>query len=387
MSLPEETSHAHRSGSLLWLMAAGFAGFVAWAASFEIDQTVRTTGQVISIARTQVIQTADGGVLSDLTVQEGQVVKAGQLLATLEKERAMAGFEEGRAKVAGIRAGLARTTAEIEGGTPQFGREFNAFPAFVKAQKGLFDQRKRALDEDLTVLNQSLDMAEKELAMNANLLKTGDASEIDVLRARRQVADIQGRIVASRNKYLQEARTEALRLEEDLASQAHKLSERQSVLAHTDITAPMDGIVKFLRITTIGGVLRAGEELMQIAPAGDDLIIEGKVTPADIGQLKQGQAASVKIDAFDYSVYGTLEGQLIHISPDTLSEQGPQGQTTTFYRVHVKVLSRQSNPKAQQIDVRPGMTAGLDIQTGQRTLLNYLLKPVIKSFSGALTEK
>lgn len=387
MSLPEETSHTHRSGSLLWLMAVGFAGFVGWAASFEIDQTVRTTGQVISIARTQVIQTADGGVLSDLTVQEGQAVKAGQLLAKLEKERALAGFEEGRAKVAGIRAGLARTTAEIEGGTPQFGRAFNAFPTFVKAQQGLFDQRKRALDEDLTVLNQSLDMAEKELAMNANLLKTGDASEIDVLRARRQVADIQGRIVASRNKYLQEARTEALRLEEELASQSHKLSERQSVLAHTDITAPMDGIVKFLRITTIGGVLRAGEELMQIAPAGDDLIIEGKVTPADIGQLKQGQAASVKIDAFDYSVYGTLEGQLIHISPDTLSEQGPQGQTTTFYRVHVKVLNRQSNPKAQQIDVRPGMTAGLDIQTGQRTLLNYLLKPVIKSFSGALTEK
>jgi adhesin transport system membrane fusion protein len=387
MSLPEETTQFRRSGGLLWLMAAGFVGFVIWAASFEIDQSVRTTGQVISIARTQIIQTADGGVLSDLAVQEGQTVKAGQLLAKLEKERAMAGYEEGRAKVASIRAGLARTKAEIEGGSPQFGRDFNAFPNFVRAQMGLFDQRKRALDEELQVLNQSLEMAEKELAMNANLLKTGDASEIDVLRAKRQVADVQGRIVATRNKYLQEARAETLRLEEELASQSHKLSERQSVLAHTDIIAPMDGIVKFLRITTMGGVLRAGEELMQIAPAGDDLIIEGKVTPADIGQLKQGQPANVKIDAFDYSIYGTLDGQLVHISPDTLSEQGPQGQTTTYYRVHVKVLSQQSNPKAPRIDVRPGMTAGLDIQTGQRTLLNYLLKPVIKSFSGALTEK
>jgi adhesin transport system membrane fusion protein len=148
------------------------------------------------------------------------------------------------------------------------------------------------------------------------------------------------------------------------------------------------GVVKFLKITTIGGVLRGGDELMQIAPTDEDLIIEAKVNPSDVGQLSVGLPVSVKVDAFDYSVYGMLSGDLVYISPDTLSEQGPNGQSQTFYRAKVRLPRAQThNPRAREIVVKPGMTASIDIRMGTRSVLNYLAKPVFKAFGGALTER
>jgi len=375
------------SSALLWWLILAFAAFVAWASFFEINHAVRTTGQVISSARTQVIQVADGGVISGLHVQEGQSVKAGQLLATLEKERAQAGFDEGRSRIMALRAALLRLQAEVQGTVPQFGKAYAPYPGIVQAQMGLFQQRLSSMKAELDTLNDSLVLSQRELDMNQKLFKSGDVSEVDVLRSKRAVSEVEGRMVAVRNKYLQEARTDMSKTEDELASQEHKLSERESVLSHTDITAPMAGIVKYLRVTTLGGVLRPGDELLQIAPTGDELIIEGKVTPADIGQLKMGQTAQVKIDAFDSSIYGGLQGELVFISPDTLNETAPNGQSMAYFRVRVKVLPQQSNPKAAQILVKPGMTASLDIMVGERTVMNYLLKPLVKSFSGAMTER
>jgi adhesin transport system membrane fusion protein len=147
-------------------------------------------------------------------------------------------------------------------------------------------------------------------------------------------------------------------------------------------------VVKYLKVTTIGGVLRGGDELMQIAPTDDDLIIEAKVNPSDVGQLSQGLPVSVKVDAFDYSVYGMLSGDLVYISPDTLSEQTQGGQTQTYYRVKVHLPRLQPhNAKARDIVVKPGMTASIDIRTGTRSVLNYLAKPIVKAFGGALIER
>jgi adhesin transport system membrane fusion protein len=160
------------------------------------------------------------------------------------------------------------------------------------------------------------------------------------------------------------------------------------VLDHTTLTSPAAGIVKYLRVTTIGGVLRSGDELMQISPSDEQLIIEGKVNPMDVGQLHPGLPVSVKLDAFDYSVYGTLDGVLTYVSPDTLSEAGPNGQSQTYFRVHVKLNPQQNqNPKASSIVVKPGMTASIDIRTGSRSVMKYLAKPLFKSFSGALSER
>ena len=384
-----------KSGRLILLLSACLAAFIAWAGYFEIDQTVHTTGQVILSARTQLVQTADGGVLKELTVQEGDTVTSGQLLAVLEKERVQANLEETRARTMSLKAALIRAKAEVQFQTPQFGSEFRRYPEFVSAQQGLYAQRKRSLDEELRTMQDGLAMAMQEKRMNDNLFKSGDVSELDVLRAKRQVTEIEGRIAATKNKYLQDTRTEMTRIEDELSSQNQKLNGAESLLSHTDIMAPMDGVVKTLKIHTLGGVLRPGDELMQIAPVGDALLVEARVSPADIGQLVIGQSVFITLDAYDYSIYGNLIGELTDISPDTLSDsnaQGslvntPTGQPSVYYKVNIRIAKEQENPKAASMEIKPGMTASIDIRTGTRNLLTYLLKPVIKTLDTSLNER
>ena len=375
--------------SMTMLLLVGLIFFLLWAALFDMDETVRAQGQVISSARTQVIQAADGGVLSQILVQEGQSVAAGQRIAILEKDRSSAAFEESRAKVAALNAALVRAQSEANDHTPAFGPQFKPFPEFVAAQLALYTQRKRSLQEELATLKDGLDMAQEELRMNETLLKTGDTSQLEVMRAKRQMGELQGRINAVRNKYLQEARTEATKIEEELSSNRYKLEERQSVLGHTELTAPVAGVVKYLKINTIGGVLRAGDELMQISPTDAAMVIEVKVNPVDIGQLKTGLPVTVKLDAFDYSVYGTLTGTLSYISSDTLTEQSGSGQAINYYRAHIKVDAdkAQANLKMSQVTLKPGMTATVDIRTNSRSVLKYLTKPVFKAFGGAMNER
>jgi adhesin transport system membrane fusion protein len=384
-----------RSGRLIILLSACLGVFIAWAGYFEIDQTVHTTGQVILSARTQLVQTADGGVLKELRVQEGDSVTSGQLLAVLEKERVQANLEETRARIMSLKASLLRAKAEVYFETPKFGAEFKRYPEFVSAQQGLYTQRKRSLDEELRTMQDALGMALQEKRMNDNLFKSGDVSELDVLRAKRQVTEIEGRIAATKNKYLQDTRTELTRIEDELSSQNQKLNGAENMLSHTDIMAPMDGVVKTLKIHTLGGVLRPGEELMQIAPVGDDLLLEAKVAPSDIGQLVKGQIVFITLDAYDYSIYGNLKGVLTDISPDTLSDnnaQGslvnsPNGQPSVYYKVNIVIAKDQENPKVKLMEIKPGMTASIDIRTGTRNLLTYLLKPVIKTLGTSLNER
>jgi adhesin transport system membrane fusion protein len=381
-------SHTPRRLSMMVLLSLGLVGFIAWATFFELDQSVRTQGQVIASARTQVIQTVDGGVLSALNVVEGQEVKEGEVLAVLEKTRAEAGFAESRDKVAALRIALVRANAEVRQTAPAFSPELRSYPNFIQAQERFYVQRKRTLDQELASLSEAVLIAREEVRMHESLLKDGNVSQLEMFRTRRQLIELQGRVTTLNNKYRQDASAEATKLEEDLALVTSRLAERQSVLDHTTLASPAAGIVKYLRVTTIGGVLRPGDELMQISPSDELLIIEGKVTPADIGLLHPGMPVSVKLDAFDYSVYGALDGVLTYVSPDTLSETAPNGQSQTYFRVHVQINPKQTqNPKASSIIVKPGMTASLDIRTGTRSVLKYLAKPVFKSFGGALSER
>jgi len=375
--------------SMTTLLLVGLSAFVLWAALFKIDQTVRTQGQLIPSARTQVIQAADGGVLSRILVQEGQTVAAGQALAELERDRSNASFEETRAKNIALSASLIRAQAEVSEREPNFGPKFKEFPEFVAVQRALYTQRKRSLQEEVATLKDGLDMAQDELKMNESLLKTGDTSRLEVMRARRQVGEFQGRINAVRNKYLQESRQDATKLAEDLSTSHYKLEEQKSILSHTVLTAPVAGVVKYLKVTTIGGVLRTGDELMQISPTDGDIIIEVKINPADIGQLKSGLPVAIKIDAFDYSIYGSLTGRLSYISSDTLTEQAANGQASTYYRAQVRLdpKSATANPKLADVALKPGMTATVDIQTNSRSVLEYLAKPVFKAFGGAMHER
>lgn len=384
--------HAHQAHGrgipMSVLLAGGLVIFIGWASFFEIDEAVRMTGQIIPSERTQIIQSVDGGVVSQILVQEGQVVTEGQKLAVLERGRAEAGYEESRSRRAALRTSLARARAEAVDGDLVFADDLSLYPDFVEAQTRLHEQRQRAIDETLGTLTEALRMARQELDMTERLVKDGDVSKLEVLRAQRAVLELDGKIADIRNKAVQDARAEVAKLEEELSSTDYKIDERQDILKHTDLVSPVTGVVKFLRVNTVGGVLRPGDELMQIAPTDGGVIIEGKVPPANIGKLMEDLPASVKIDAFDYSIYGALHGRVTLISPDTLTDTAPNGQSMPYYRVHVRLDDDQSwNAKSNQILVKPGLTATVDIRTGQRTILKYLMKPVVKAFSGAMQEK
>jgi adhesin transport system membrane fusion protein len=280
-----------------------------------------------------------------------------------------------------------RARAESSGELLTFDAKFDQRGQFKLVQEQIYKQKKQSLNEDLALLNSSLVLSEEELRIGQSLFKSGDLSQIELMKSQRQVHESQGRILSVKNKYLQDAKQELGRLEEEISTHQFKLNERQSLLDHSLLTTPVAGIVKVIRINTVGGVLRAGDELMQISPTESGQVIEAKINPSDIGDLKLGLPVSIKLDAFDFSVYGMLKGKLSHISSDTLTESGPNGTVQTYYRIQVELAPLQASHRIKPSDLKPGMTASLDVRTNSRSVWNYLTQPIQKAFSGALHER
>lgn len=375
------------SRRVIFLSMLALLGFVGWAAVAEIDQVSRATGQVIPSGRVQIVQSTDGGVIAGINVKEGDLVRKGQVLVTLDRVRLAAGVEEGRAKVASLKTVKARIEGELFDRPLVFPADVQDFPDFIANQRQLFAKRRAAQTQDIAALNRMLRLVRDELAMNQPLLAYGDVSKSEVLRLERSVADIEGQIANRQNKYLQDLQAEYAKVEEELVTAEQTLTQRTAALADTELKAPTDGIVKNVRLTTIGGVLRPSDEVLQIVPTGEELIVEAKVSPTDIAYVRVGQEASVKFDAYDSSIFGSADGRVTYISPDTLTEQKANGEQV-YYRVHIRVNTRTMRPRSdQKIEIQPGMTATTEILTGHNTVLKYLLKPIIKTFDQSFGER
>lgn len=363
--------------------------FFLWATFFKIDQVVHAQGQVIASSRTQVVQAADGGVLVDMKVQEGDEVKAGEIIAVLEKERVLASFTESQGKVMALRMTVARLQAEITDKPLVYDEALQKnYPTLYETQMNLYKQRTKALDDQLVVLKDNVQLAQQELAMNQPLERMGDISKADILRLKRTVNEARNQYATARNKYLQDASAELNKAQEDLNAQEQTLADREQLLEHTDIVAPATGIVKSIKVTTLGGVVRQGDEILQILPTESDLVVEAKIKPADMANIKAGLPAKVKLDAYDYAIFGTMTGKVTYVSADTLQEETKAGPMT-YYRVKAAIHEKdfKSSERVSDIEVRPGMTATVDIQTGKRSILSYLLKPVTKTFTEAFGER
>jgi adhesin transport system membrane fusion protein len=309
------------------------------------------------------------------------------VLVSFDKTRAQAAYLEYRAKMVSLMVTVSRLQSEVLGTKLEMPAEAKEYPEIVKAQTQLYSKRQSAIQEDVLAFESMLALADKELTMTEPLLKSGDVSLTDVLRLQRQVAELKSQITNKKNKYFQDAQTELSKAQEDLASVLQSMAQRKSQVDLAEIKAPVHGVVKNVRITTQGGVVRPGDEVMQIVPLEDDLVIQARVSPADIAFLRIGQSASVKIDAYDYTIYGDLIGKLTYISADTLSEDLKQGESP-YYRVLVKTEGRQFSARPDEhLDIQPGMTATIEVKTGQRTVLKYLLKPVVKTLSQSLGER
>lgn len=375
-----------RTRIIIWGALIGILVLVVWAYFAQIDQVTRASATVIASARTQDIQAAEGGVLTSILVKEGQEVKKGQLLVTLEEERAQAAVANSASKIAALKAKLARLEAEIFEKPLVFPKSIKNYSEFIENQTQLYNRRRQAIDQDVSSLQKMMVLAKQELRMNEPLLSYGDVSQADVIKLRRQVAEIQAQITNKQNKYFEEAQTEMTEAQEELDVELEQLRDYSQVLGEKKLFAPTDGKVNNILITTIGGVVKPGEIIMEILPTSSDLIVEAKVSPADIAYVKENQLASVKLDAYDYSIFGAMNGNVTYISPDTLMEQTPEGEEP-YYRVQIKITGAEFAGRRDEIVIKPGMTASVDIKAQERSVLSYLTKPITKTFSEGLGER
>lgn len=376
-----------RSKVTLRVVIGGLLLLVWWASVGKIDQVTRAQAQIIAPARTQVIQSPDGGVLTQLHVKEGDTVQEGQLLVTLQKERAAAAVSDSNSKVAALRITLARLNAEVYAVPLKFDSALLVFGDYIRNQTALYQKRQTALNEDLASLQSMQALAEAELSMNLKLEESGDVSKTDILRLQRSVADLKAQQSSRRNKYFQDAQAEMTKAQEDLSTQGEQLRDRSLVLEHTELVAPLNGIINNIRTNTIGGVIKPGETVMELLPTGGILLAEAKLSPADIAFVKVGQEASVKLDAYDSSIFGGMHGKVSYISPDVLTEETRQGPMM-YYRVHIEITGAEfTADKTHKILLRPGLTASVEIKAMERTVLSYLTKPVSKAFNQSLGER
>lgn len=360
--------------------------FLTWASIAKLEQISRAKGIVIATAKKQEIQSANDGVIEEIFVVEGQSVKKDEVIAKLDQSQFQASYESIKSKVAALESTIARLKAEVFKKEMRFTPLSIEYPDFMSSQQELFKRRQEALNDEIGVLQNSLDLARDELNLNIPLVKTGDIGTIELIKLKRQVADLEGQIVNRKNKYFQESQAELTKYEEELSSQKQELADKTVTLGRAEIVSPMDAIVNNILITTKGAKVRAGDVIMQLVPV-DELVIEAKLSPSEISFVKVGQKASVKLDAYDFSIFGGFEGKVKHISSDTLVEKTNKGDEF-FFRVLISIDGREMISKVgKKVIVTPGMTGQIDIITGERTVLTYLAKPVIKTLNEAFTER
>jgi len=372
---------------VLWSVFLALVSFFLWANFSEIDQITRAQGEVIPSSNVQLIQSKDGGVLEHLPVRVGEIVEQGQIVAQFETVNAEADYQEAKAQVAASSAAMSRLTAELFGTSPVFSGLSLEFPNFVKSQKLLFERRQDAKNDEIKNIDAILALVREEILMNEPLLARGDVSKTEILRLQREEAELVAQRGKVSSEYFQSAQAEYNETEEEYERISQLLIQRKKQLQGTTINAPVKGIVKSVRLTTIGGVIRPGEDVMEIVPIDDDLLIEAKVAPQDIGFLEIGLDVSVKIEAYDYTIYGDLDGVLSYISADTLDDDTQNGDLP-FYRVHIRTQGRRFSGRPDaELEILPGMTATVEVKTGKNTVLSYLLKPIIKTLKESMGER
>lgn len=412
-----------RARSLLRLAAAGLLLLLVWAAFAQIDEVTRGEARVVPTSQVQIIQSVDGGVVEALLVREGQVVEAGQLLLRVDPTRFVSNMLESRASQLAVQAKALRLEA-LTRGTPfnppdELKREA---PDVVAQEMRLYESRRAEISAQISIsqnqlaqrqqeLNEvrarreqaerGLELMTKEINATRPMIATGAVSEVEVFRLEREAARLRGdrEQATAQIARVQSAILEATRKidEVQLSSRnqmSAELSETMSKLAslsqggraledkvkHADIKSPMRGTVKRLLVNTVGAVVQPGKEVVEVVPLDDTLILEVQITPKDIGFLRPGQEAMVKFTAYDFSIYGGLLAEVIHIGADSvLDDKG-----NAFFHIRVRTRKPSLGPS---LPIIPGMVAQVDILTGKKTVLSYLLKPVLRAKSKALTER
>ena len=367
---------------VMYLIVAVLTGGLVWAHYARVEEITQGEARVISKSREQIIQSLEGGILSQMDVREGDVVEKGQVLLKIDSTRAQASYRETLSKVIGLKASISRLRAEAYQQPLQFDDMVKADKVVMEQEIQAYNARKSALNQSVNGLQRSYDLSARELRLAEPLSARGLMSEVELLRMRRQANEIKTQIIERTNRYQAEASAELAKFELELSQTSESLVGRADVVERTTLTAPVRGTVKNIRVNTRGGVIQPGEHILEISPLEDQLLVEGKIRPADVAFLHPGLAAMVKISAYDYSIYGGLKGKVQYISPDTLKDdqKAAAGRADdTYYRVLILTDSSSLEAGGKSLPIIPGMVATVEIRTGEKTILDYLLKPVLRA--------
>lgn len=371
----------------IYLLLAAIGSALVWAALAEVDMVTRSDARVVPAGREQVIASLEGGILRELKVREGQAVAAGQALALLDPTRVEAQQNEGRLKRLALLAAVARLSAEATGRAPVFSAELRALPALVQGEADSYQARQRGLNEAVSASRRNQQLLERELALSAAMSAKGLVSDVEVMRLRRQVNDLTQQTQERINRFRQDASAELVRVQTELTLLGEQQVVRDDILKRTVLTSPVRGLVKNIRSNTLGGVVAAGAAVMEIVPVGDQVLVELRIKPADIGFVKPGQRVELKLTAYDYTVYGSLSGQVETLGPDALGDaERASAADATWYRALVRADPRALRAGGKPLEVLPGMVGTAEIRVGRRSVLSFLLRPMMKA-QEAFTER
>lgn len=415
-----------RARMMLYTVLVAIIVLIVWACLAPVDEVTRGVGSVIPSSQLQRVQSFDGGVVDDILVDEGDRVAAGQLLMRIDPTRFLSTFNENRVQAEALEARAERLRALATGSEFTTANDLvQRAPNIVERERELYNSNLDTLDEQRQILQERLEqrraelneavsrrdtasrelgLASQELNMTQPLLQSGAVSEVEILRLRREVSRARGeRIqataqVARLESAIQEAEGELREVDSqartewrqeltatlgELAALNESSSGLQDRVRLAEIRSPVDGVVQRLTFNTLGGVVQPGQEVVEIVPTDDTLVVEARIAPQDIAFLRPGLPATIKLTAYDFAIYGGLRAELEHISASTTTDE----EGNTFYRVRVRTRDSADEMVEEDLDVIPGMTAQVDIVTGKRTVMQFLLKPVLRAWGNALGER
>lgn len=411
---------------LLWAVCGIVLVFILWAAFAKLDEVTRGEGKVIPSSRVQIVQNLEGGIVEEIRVQEGALVEKGELLMRIDDTGFSSSLAEKQTRAEALEAAIIRLQAELAGKKPSFPTELSKkAPDIVKEAQQLFASRQKELKSSLNILKnqheqkeqelkeskkrlsqaqRSFALAKKELDITAPLEKEGVVSKVEVLRLMRQVSDLKGeqdaaelsvpraaaalkesknRLNEARNKWANEVQAELTEKKEELKRLQDVSKAVADQVDRTNVKSPVKGVVKSVLVNTVGGVVQPGMDLVELIPLEDNLLVEAQVRPADIAFIRPGLDATVKLTAYDFSIYGGLPAKLERISADTFTDD--RGET--FYTIRVRTEKNYLESGGKRLPIIPGMVAQVDILTGKKSVLDYLLKPFLKARENALRER
>lgn len=374
IGLDDERQTVRLQGRIIWLITFVLCAALVWAYFAMLDEVTTADGVVIPIRNEQVIQSLEGGLVREMAVRADQVVEAGEVLARLDPARLAASVDEISAKLSARRARIARLTAEVADSPLVFPDDLLAQTDLILTETALFEARRQSFLSSIGLIAESRVLLQEELATMTRLSELGASSRMELVRLNRQIVDLNMREDEIRHDYFVLAREDLSNAQAEAEALTAELRGQRDQFDRLVLRSPVRGIVKDIAVSTVGGVVPPNGQLMTIVPLGDELLVEARVQPRDIAFIRPGMRATMKVTAYDSSVFGMLEGAVMSVSPDSIRDEvDPQ---RLYYRVFVRSDRFELVNKAgQSFPITPGMVTEVDIHTGSKTVLQYLAKP------------